>query len=75
LPDSDILTLLGLACPAFLVYVVWTVLSGEAFGTGATVAAAIVILAPALFVSAWRSRIAPVAEPERGCASGARVRG
>jgi hypothetical protein len=54
--DRDILIALGLLWPAFLALVVRTFMRGETFGTGATVAAAMVVLAPALLVSAWRAR-------------------
>jgi hypothetical protein len=59
LPDADIVILLVILSPAFLAVVVRTVLRGEAFGAGATVCAALVIVALATAASAWRARGTP----------------
>jgi hypothetical protein len=56
LRDADVLIPLLVLSPAFLAVVVRTMARGEEFGAGPTVCAAIVLLAVAMFVSAWRDR-------------------
>jgi hypothetical protein len=56
LPDADIVILLVILSPVFLAVVVRTLLQGEAFGAGATVCAALVVIALTMMVSAWRAR-------------------
>jgi hypothetical protein len=56
LPDADIVILLAVLSPAFLLAVIWTIVRGEAFGTEATMSAALVVLAVLAAVSALQSR-------------------
>jgi hypothetical protein len=56
LPNADIVVLLAVLSPAFLVAVIWTLVRGEAFGTEATLSAAVIVLAVLSGVSAWRAR-------------------
>jgi len=56
LPNADIVVLLAVLSPAFLVAVIWTLVRGEAFGTEATMSAAVIVLAVLSAVSALQAR-------------------
>ena len=54
--DGDVLIAVGLLSPAFLAVVVRTIARGEVFGAGPTICGALVVLAAAMSISAWRAR-------------------
>jgi len=56
LPNADIVVLLAVLSPAFAAAVIWTLVRGEAFGTEATLSAAVIVFAVLAAVSALRAR-------------------